>query len=128
MKKRRKQTQRKLKRSIIVFLSALLALFIIGFIGLKITENGTYTVYDIKTQEQYGTYNHFIFAKWKMHSLEENENIVISTNQGEPLVGSNTPAGKAYQNICDRVMGKDVPFMEITGPTFFQRLANVFKK
>jgi len=25
-------------------------------------------------------------------------------------------------------MGKDVPFMEITGPTFFQRLANVFKK
>ena len=54
--------------------------------------------------------------------------IVISTNQGEPLVGSNTPAGKAYQNICNRVMGKDVPFMEITGPTFFQRLANVFKK
>lgn len=83
MKKRRKQTQRKLKRSIIVFLSALLALFIIGFIGLKITENGTYTVYDIKTQEQYGTYNHFIFAKWKMHSLEENENIVISNQNGK---------------------------------------------
>ena len=58
----------------------------------------------------------------------DDENIVISTNQGEPLVGSNTPAGKAYQNICNRVMGKDVPFMEITGPTFFQRLANVFKK
>ena len=60
--------------------------------------------------------------------VPDDENIVISTNQGEPLVGSNTPAGKAYQNICDRVMGKDVPFMEITGPTFFQRLANVFKK
>ena len=60
--------------------------------------------------------------------VPDDENIVISTNQGEPLVGSNTPAGKAYQNICNRVMGKDVPFMEITGPTFFQRLANVFKK
>ena len=61
-------------------------------------------------------------------AVPDDENIVISTNQGEPLVGSNTPAGKAYQNICNRVMGKDVPFMEITGPTFFQRLANVFKK
>ena len=60
--------------------------------------------------------------------VPDDENIVISTNQGEPLDGSNTPAGKAYQNICNRVMGKDVPFMEITGPTFFQRLANVFKK
>ena len=60
--------------------------------------------------------------------VPDDENIVISTNQGEPLVGSNTPAGKAYQNICDRVMGKEVPFMEITGPTFFQRLAHVFKK
>ena len=60
--------------------------------------------------------------------VPDDENIVISTNQGEPLVGSNTPAGKAYQNICNRVMGKDVPFMEITGPTFFQRLAHVFKK
>ena len=60
--------------------------------------------------------------------VPDDENIVISTNQGEPLVGSDTPAGKAYKNICDRVMGKEVPFMEITGPTFFQRLAHVFKK
>lgn len=59
MKKRRKQNQRKLKRSIKVFLIAFLALFLIGFIGLKITENGTFTVYDIKTKEQYGTYDHF---------------------------------------------------------------------
>ena len=33
--------------------------------------------------------------------VPDDENIVISTNQGEPLVGSNTPAGKAYQNICN---------------------------
>ena len=62
------------------------------------------------------------------HAETNDENIVISTNQGEPLVGTNTPAGKAYANICRRVMGENVPFMEITGPTFFQKLANVFKK
>lgn len=60
--------------------------------------------------------------------VPDDENIVISTNQGEPLVGSDTPAGKAYSNICRRIMGENVPFMEITGPTFFQKLANVFKK
>ena len=60
--------------------------------------------------------------------VPDDENIVISTNQGESLVGTNTPAGKAYANICRRVMGENVPFMEITGPTFFQKLANVFKK
>jgi septum site-determining protein MinD len=69
-----------------------------------------------------------ILAVNMIGAIPDDENIVVSTNQGEPLVGSNTPAGKAYQNICNRVMGKDVPFMEITGPTFFQRLANVFKK
>ena len=53
---------------------------------------------------------------------------IVPDDENIVMVGSNTPAGKAYQNICNRVMGKDVPFMEITGPTFFQRLANVFKK
>src|SRR5699024_8500643 len=31
--------------------------------------------------------------------VPDDENIVISTNQGEPLVGTSTPAGKAYANI-----------------------------
>ena len=54
--------------------------------------------------------------------VPDDENIVISTNQGEPLVGSNTPAGKAYQNICNRVMGKDVPFMESQDQLSFRDL------
>ena len=34
---------------------------------------------------------------------------MISTNQGEPLVGTNTMAGQAYRDICERILGKDVP-------------------
>lgn len=32
-------------------------------------------------------------------AIPDDENIVISTNQGEPLVGTNTMAGQAYMNI-----------------------------
>ena len=40
-------------------------------------------------------------------AVPDDENIVISTNQGEPLVGSDTLAGKAYMNICRRIIGED---------------------
>ena len=53
-------------------------------------------------------------------------NIVISTNQGAPLVGNNTMAGKAYMNICKRVDGEEVPFLDLAGKGgLFSRL---FKK
>ncbi len=45
--------------------------------------------------------------------VPDDENIVISTNQGEPLVGSDSIAGKAYMNICKRINGEDVPFMDL---------------
>lgn len=60
--------------------------------------------------------------------VPDDENIVVATNQGDPLVGNNTPAGNAYANICKRIMGEEVPFLELTGPGFFQRLKSVFKK
>ena len=37
--------------------------------------------------------------------VPDDENIVVSTNQGEPLVGSKSLAGQAYENICKRIMG-----------------------
>ncbi|MBE5967980.1 MAG: septum site-determining protein MinD [Lachnospiraceae bacterium] len=46
--------------------------------------------------------------------VPDDENIVISTNQGEPLVGSDTMAGRAYMNICRRIIGEDVPFMDLS--------------
>lgn len=44
--------------------------------------------------------------------VPDDENVVIATNQGEPLVGSDTPAGKAYRNVVDRVFGKEIPFLD----------------
>ncbi len=41
--------------------------------------------------------------------IPDDEAIVISTNQGEPLAGTNTPSGQAYLDICRRLLGEDVP-------------------
>lgn len=59
-------------------------------------------------------------------AVPDDENIVISTNQGEPLVGSDTMAGKAYMNICRRITGEEVPMLDLNGKSgFFSKL---FKK
>ncbi len=62
-------------------------------------------------------------------AVPDDENIVISTNQGEPLVGSDTMAGQAYFNICRRIIGEEVPFLDLNGnKSFWAKLAGVFKK
>ncbi|MGN0344223.1 MAG: septum site-determining protein MinD [Lachnospiraceae bacterium] len=62
-------------------------------------------------------------------AVPDDEQIVISTNQGEPLVGSSSLAGKAYQNICHRLVGEEVPLMDLNAKEgFFSKLAGVFKK
>ena len=62
-------------------------------------------------------------------AVPDDEQIVISTNQGEPLVGSSSLAGKAYQNICHRLVGEEVPLMHLNAKEgFFSKLAGVFKK
>ncbi len=45
--------------------------------------------------------------------VPDDENIVISTNNGEPCVGDNSLAGQAYMNICRRVTGENVPFLDL---------------
>ena len=61
--------------------------------------------------------------------VPDDENVVIATNQGEPLVGSNTYAGIAYMNITRRVTGEEVPPMEFPKTiTFWTRISGIFKK
>lgn len=61
--------------------------------------------------------------------VPDDENIVISTNQGEPLVGNDTLAGQAYMNICHRILGEDVPLLDLTAKEgLFAKLASIFKK
>ncbi len=45
--------------------------------------------------------------------VPDDENIVVATNNGEPLVGDNSLAGQAYMNICRRVTGEQVPFLDL---------------
>ena len=44
----------------------------------------------------------------------EDEQVIVSTNRGEPLTltGSNSPAAKAFKNIARRLQGEDVPLMD----------------
>ena len=46
-------------------------------------------------------------------AVPDDENIVVSTNNGEPLVGSNCLAGKACANICKRITGENVPMLNL---------------
>ena len=61
--------------------------------------------------------------------VPDDENIVISTNQGEPLVGKDCQAGQAYMNICHRILGEEVPYLNLEATNgLFQKLKSIFKK
>ncbi len=60
--------------------------------------------------------------------VPDDESIVVSTNQGEPLVGSKSLAGQAYENICHRIMGEEVAFLDLLQKNgFFSKIKNKFK-
>ena len=56
------------------------------------------------------------------------EKIVVSTNTGTPLAGDDTLVGQSYMNICHRIMGEDVPFLNLEAKKgFFAKLGELFK-
>lgn len=61
--------------------------------------------------------------------VPDDENVVIATNQGEPLVGKSSLAGQAFVNICNRLIGKEVPFLN-TGKniTIWTRVTGLFHR
>ena len=59
--------------------------------------------------------------------VPDDEHIVVSTNQGEPLVGSNCLAGKAFESICKRILGEDIPLMDLDKKGFIDMLKSLFK-
>ncbi len=61
-------------------------------------------------------------------AVPDDEHIVIATNQGEPLAGDSSLAGTAYINICKRILGEDVPLMNLEANSgFFAKIAKLFK-
>ena len=69
-----------------------------------------------------------ILAVQVIGAVPDDESIVISTNQGEPLVGMGSLAGQAYMNICRRVTGENIPLMELDEPkSFLGRLSSFLR-
>jgi len=44
----------------------------------------------------------------------EDEQVIVSTNRGEPLTlnGNGSPAARAYSNVARRLLGEDVPLID----------------
>lgn len=62
-------------------------------------------------------------------AVPDDESVVIATNQGEPVTGTASQAGRAYQNICMRLTGQEVPFLNLYGNrNVFAKLTGVFRK
>lgn len=62
-------------------------------------------------------------------AIPDDEQVVIGTNQGEPVIGTESLAGNAYINICKRILGIEVPFLDLNaGQGFFSRLSRILKR
>ena len=62
-------------------------------------------------------------------ALPDDEQVVIGSNQGEPVVSLNSSAGQAYMNICRRILGEDVAFMDLdSGTGIFSKLSHLFHR
>ena len=62
-------------------------------------------------------------------AVPDDENIVVATNKGQPLVGDDSLAGQAYMNICHRILGEEVPYLNLEATNgLFQKLKAIFKK
>ena len=62
--------------------------------------------------------------------IPEDTGIITSTNKGEPIVNDeNALAGKAYRNVAQRILGEEVPFLDLDEPKgFVAKVKNIFAK
>ncbi len=62
--------------------------------------------------------------------VPEDENVVISTNRGQPVaMDGKTKAGEAFHNIARRLNGEKVPFMNLEEKEgFFNKIARLVRR
>lgn len=60
--------------------------------------------------------------------IPDDEQVVISTNQGESLVETVSLAGRAYRNISLRITGEEVPLEFLGGMSFWTKVTGIFLK
>lgn len=61
--------------------------------------------------------------------VPDDGSIIVSANKGEPAVtNNNSLAGAAYRNIVNRLLGQEVPFMDLEGSLgFLTKIKKLFK-
>ncbi|MCR5266435.1 MAG: septum site-determining protein MinD [Cyanobacteria bacterium RUI128] len=62
--------------------------------------------------------------------IPEDTGIITSTNKGEPIVNDEEAmAGKAYRNVAKRIMGEDIPLLDLTPKKgFLDKIKDLFTK
>ncbi len=62
--------------------------------------------------------------------IPEDTGIITSTNKGEPIVNDETAlAGKAYRNVAHRIMGEDIPLLDLNQKeSIIDKIKNFFTK
>ena len=69
-----------------------------------------------------------ILAVSLLGAVPDDEEVVIATNQGEPLCGKDSLSGQAFANICRRIQGEEVPLLDLEiKKGVFKRLGSFFK-
>ncbi|MCD7868541.1 MAG: septum site-determining protein MinD [Clostridiales bacterium] len=70
-----------------------------------------------------------ILAVDLLGAIVDDEQIVISTNQGEPLSGKDSQAEEEYRNICRRLLGEEIPFTTYQKKKgFLKKISRMFRK
>lgn len=61
--------------------------------------------------------------------IPDDQDIIVSTNKGEPaVVNMKSSAGQGYRNITQRLVGNNVPLMDLDENTFLGKLKKLFGK
>jgi septum site-determining protein MinD len=62
--------------------------------------------------------------------VPDDESIIVSTNRGVPVVmENNSRAGQAFRNIAGRLLGQEVPFMELESSTsWLKRISRLVRR
>lgn len=61
--------------------------------------------------------------------IPDDEKVVIATNQGEPVVGEDSPSGQAYEKVCLRLLGEALPITDFShAEGLLARFSNLFRK
>lgn len=60
--------------------------------------------------------------------IPDDEQVVVSTNQGEPLIETASLAGRAYRNISLRITGEKIPIELFKSVSFWTKVTGIFHK